>query len=81
MPTTPNNRRTYIRRTKLFKVVPAPELLSVDVAVAKQDRDAGDVPQGVILRLSNGPPKAKAFLFAPSLSTPAYSQHGGAQIL
>ncbi len=33
MPTTPNNRRTYIRRTKLFKVVPAPELLSIDVAV------------------------------------------------
>jgi hypothetical protein len=33
MPTTPNNRRTYIRRTELFKVVPAPELLSIDVAV------------------------------------------------
>jgi hypothetical protein len=33
MPTTPNNRRTYIRRTELFKVVPAPELLSVIVAV------------------------------------------------
>lgn len=34
MPTTPNNRRTYIRRTELFKVVPAPELLSINVAVA-----------------------------------------------
>ena len=36
MPTTPNNRRTYIRRTELFKVVPAPELLSIDVAVGNK---------------------------------------------
>jgi hypothetical protein len=46
MPTTPNNRRTYIRRTKLFKVVPAPELLSVDVAVAKNIGTLGAFRKG-----------------------------------
>ena len=36
MPTTTNNRRAYIRRSRYCVVVPAPELLCIDVAVTTQ---------------------------------------------